>query len=69
MAPIRPPGLRDAQSSAAAFTHVCSLCASHRLTGSLLTFRPGTVEEMVWVCDDCQHKLARRVDDEEALGG
>ena len=54
-----PPGLRrcDAQSSAAAFTHVCGsrsarACASHRLTisnGSLLTFRPESfVEEMVW---------------------
>ena len=51
-----------------AFTNLCALCNGHRLIGSLLTFRPG-VDEMLWVCDDCQHKLARRVDDEGALGG
>ncbi len=66
---IQPPALREARNSAAAFTRICSLCASHRLTGSLLTFGPGTGEEMAWVCDDCQHKLARRVDDEGTLGG
>jgi hypothetical protein len=66
---IQPPGLRDTRSAGAVFTHVCSLCASHRITGSLLAFRPGTGDGMVWVCDDCQHKLARRVDDEGALGG
>ena len=69
MTPIQPPGLRDTGSAAAVFTRLCSLCGSHRLTGSLLAFRPGTDEGMVWVCDDCQHKLARRVDDEGALGG
>ena len=69
MTPIQPPGLRDTRSAAAGFTHMCSLCASYCLTGSLLAFRPGTGEGMVWVCDDCQHKIARRVDDEGALGG
>mgnify|MGYP001209530036 FL=1 len=69
MAPIQPSALREAQNPAVAFTRACSLCASHRLTGSLLTFGPGIGEEMVWVCEDCQHKLARRLDDEGALGG
>lgn len=69
MPPIKPSALRETRHSAAAFTRICSLCTSHRLTGSLLTFGPGTGQEMVWVCDDCQHKLARRVDDEGALGG
>ena len=69
MTPTQPPGLRDARSTSSLFTHVCSLCDSQRLTGSLLAFRPGTGDAMVWVCDDCQHKLARRVDDEGALGG
>ena len=69
MAPIQPPGLSDTRSPATGFTHICSLCNFHRLIGSLLAFRPGTGTGMVWVCDDCQHKLARRVDDEGTLGG
>lgn len=69
MSPSQPPGLRHTGSAAAVFTHMCSLCGSHRLAGSLLAFRPGSGDGMDWVCDDCQRKLARRVDDEGALGG
>ena len=69
MTPTQTPRLRDARSIATNFTKLCSLCVTHRLTGSLLAFRPGTGDGMVWVCDDCQHKLARRVDDEGVLGG
>lgn len=69
MTPFQTPGLRETGSGGSAFTHLCSLCATQRLTGSLLAFRPGTGEAMLWVCEDCQHKLARRVDDEGTLGG
>ena len=69
MTPMRPAGLRSAPSTSTVLTQMCSLCASLRLTGSLLAFRPGSGAAMVWVCDDCQHKLARRVDDEGTLGG
>ena len=69
MTSIQRPGLRDARSTIPVFTQLCSLCATHRLTGSLLAFCPGTVDGMGWVCEDCQHKLARRLDDEGTLGG
>lgn len=69
MSPIQPQGLRHARSPATVLSQMCSLCSSHRLNGGLLLFHPGTDTGMVWVCDDCQHKLARRVDDEGALGG
>ena len=68
MTSIQRPGLRDARSTASVFTQLCSLCATHRLSGSLLAFRQGT-GGMGWVCEDCQHQLARRVDDEGTLGG
>ena len=69
MTSIQRPGLRDARSRTSVFTQLCSLCATHRLSGSLLAFRPGTGDGMGWVCEDCQHQLARRVDDEGTLGG
>ena len=51
------------------FDQQCALCGGHRSNGSLLTPRVGVVSPGLWVCVDCQHKLARRVDDEGALGG
>ena len=51
------------------FAQQCSLCGGLRSRGGLLASRPGTAEPMLWVCHDCQHKLARGVDDEGALGG
>jgi hypothetical protein len=51
------------------FTQECALCDSQNVTGSLLTSHPGASGQTLWVCDDCQHKLARRIDDEGALGG
>ena len=51
------------------FTQECALCDSRRVTGSLLSSHPGTSGSTLWVCDDCQHKLARRIDDKGALGG
>jgi len=50
------------------FTQECALCDSHNVTGSLLRSHPGASGQALWVCDDCQHKLARRIDDEGALG-
>ena len=51
------------------FTQECALCDRQRMTGSLLSSHPGASGQALWVCDDCQHKLARRIDDEGALGG
>ena len=59
----RPQGSRTAAGSLA---QLCTLCLEHRLRGSLLSLQPNA---MLWVCSDCQDKLARRVDDEGALGG
>ena len=47
----------------------CALCDGLRSQGSLLNSRHETGNSMLWVCSNCQHKLARRVDDEGALGG
>ena len=47
----------------------CALCCRHRLVGSVLPSRPEMVNEMLWICADCQHKLSRRIDDEGVLGG
>ena len=69
MSPRQTSSARDSRGVAPAFSHLCSLCNEQRLMGSLLAFRPGAGDAMLWVCNDCQHKLARRVDDEGALGG
>ena len=64
------PRQRDgATESQTVFTHECALCESQRKTGSLLSAHPGASGPALWVCDDCQHKLSRRIDDEGALGG
>ena len=60
---LSPQGSRAAADSLA---QLCALCLEHRLLGGLLSLRPNA---MLWVCSDCQNKLARRVDDEGALGG
>ena len=57
------------RASTAAFPQQCALCGGLRSNGSLLASRTDTGDPMLWVCSDCQHKLARRVDDEGALGG
>ena len=49
--------------------HQCDLCGERRHIGSVLFSRSGARDEMMWVCDDCQNKLARCVDDEGTLGG
>lgn len=59
----------DDGTTASLMTHECALCESPRLSGSLLLSRPGSGDTGVWVCIDCQNKLARRIDDEGALGG
>ena len=63
------PTPRTSDRAAGSLEQLCALCRESRLGGSLLSFRPGEPKAMLWVCDDCQHKLARRVDDEGALGG
>ena len=60
---------RTATPSSRAFASQCALCGGLRSSGGLLASRPGTGDPMLWVYHDCQHKLARRVDDEGALGG
>ena len=47
----------------------CALCAARRMSGSFLTLRNDLDHSNLWVFNDCQHKLARQVDDEGALGG
>ena len=44
----------------------CALCGEHRASGDWLA--SGSAR-MLWACVDCQHKLARRVDDAGVLGG
>ena len=63
------PTQRTSDRSSGSLSQLCTLCHESRLAGSLLSFQPGKPTAMLWVCDDCQHKLARRVDDEGALGG
>ena len=53
----------------AAYGQECELCGSRRLNGGSLASRAGLADSIVWVCADCQHKLAIRVDDEGVLGG
>ena len=48
--------------------HMCALCVQRRTYGRLL--RPADTDEAaIWVCEDCQHKLTRCVDDEGVKGG
>ncbi len=46
---------------------VCELCDLPREAGSQLT--PHPEGDPLWVCNDCQQKLARCIDDEGTLGG
>jgi len=46
--------------------HRCELCDQVRELGSVLVVKPGS--DAVWVCQDCQRKLALRVDDESTPG-
>lgn len=65
-------GARDSllpNNVAAALSHICALCESARVTGGFLTSRPREDDNALWVCKDCQRKLARRLDDEGSLGG
>ena len=57
------------QSHTSTFLQQCELCGCRRSAGSVLASRPGPDAPILWVCDDCQHKLARCVDDKGALGG
>ena len=59
----------SAPASTTAFAQQCGLCGGLRSNGSLLASHAGIGDPMLWVCSDCQHKLARRIDDEGALGG
>ncbi len=47
----------------------CALCGGHQLSGSWLLSGPPGAAQMLWVCLDCQHLLARGVDADGALGG
>ena len=48
----------------------CVQCGQQRSLGQLLTPPEGiNPAEEIWMCDDCQRKLSRRVDDKGALGG
>ena len=47
----------------------CGLCGGRRADGSGLASGPVGSAQMLWVCLDCQHKLARGVDDDGVLGG
>ena len=47
----------------------CALCGQKREHGSLLRPEGASEVDALWVCDDCQHKLSRRVDDEDVKGG
>ena len=49
--------------------HQCDLCGERRYIGSVLSSRSAARDEMMCVCDDCQNKLSRYVDDEGTLGG
>ena len=66
MIPSHIPGPQHSRTAAGGLAQVCALCVEHRLVGGRLSLQPNA---MLWVCSDCQNKLARRVDDEGALGG
>ena len=50
------------------FAFPCALCGRTRYVGDPLRDDEGDASTL-WVCRNCQQKLARRVDDEGALGG
>jgi len=50
-------------------THQCALCTAARVSGGLLSSRPDIGDGVLWVCEDCQRKLMRGLDDQGALGG
>lgn len=66
MVPSHIPGPQHSRTAAGSLAQSCTLCLESRLVGGLLSLQPNA---MLWVCGDCQNKLARRVDDEGALGG
>ena len=47
----------------------CALCGGRQRGGSWLASGPVGPGQMLWVCIDCQHMLARGVDAEGVLGG
>ena len=48
----------------------CALCSEIRTSGCFLHLEPlGDKDKVEWVCQDCQNKLARKVDDEGTRGG
>ena len=49
-------------------SRTCAVCGQRRTQGSLLQVEDDDPESM-WVCKDCQQKLALRVDDEGTKGG
>lgn len=49
--------------------HACMMCGQRQVPGGLLRPSEGDPADKLWMCDDCQRKLARRVDDRGALGG
>lgn len=55
------------QTSAAVET--CGLCGQQRVRGSLLRVSGPDEAEAIWVCEDCQHKLTLRIDNEGVKGG
>ena len=49
--------------------YTCVQCGQRRVSGRLLAPPAGDPAEGIWMCDDCQRKLSRRVDDKGSLGG
>ena len=47
----------------------CALCGGRHLGGSWLVSGPVGTTQILWVCLDCQHMLARGVDADGVLGG
>ncbi len=43
--------------------HECALCGQRRAEGSVLRVSDTDDAQEMWVCEDCQHKLALQVDD------
>ena len=50
-------------------SYLCDLCGFRRFEGKPLLSRVDMTPTTIWVCADCQHKLARHIDDEGTLGG
>ena len=49
--------------------HECAVCGQRRAHGSVLRPEGGHESDAMWLCDDCQYKLSRRIDDEDVKGG